>query len=551
MVIASLAVTATNYSGTMTVTVNGESSSQSATVNITENSGTYTLSIDNFILGGELPVGKIVLEDLNGSTAYGATNIVTSQNINIEAGSDTSIGEDEWMGPMLGAVPAQMAASFDSSNLYTTIFIDFAAIEQVIEVKFETAATPGNFQIPNSGFEDWYSITWKKTLSSVTGSEPTHWHSFLSHDGSSTTFKNSAAGAKTSAVTDARPGSKGTKSAKIIPTTVLGVLANGTITTGRLYAGSMTATDSTGNYSFLDMSVTTKDGHGDPFYVELNAKPDSIAFWYKFTAKDATYKYATATAYLTDGKKVTDPNPGAFATHVVARAGNNKIPAASGWTRISIPFIYAPTLYNSKKAVTATGTDVKAIFVTISTNATPGKGNSSDVLYVDDVELIYNPRVSKSTSASATGNATIHVAGKSIEVVDGQDEYTIAFTGGGNAAQRVIRKAEDKTVVTPSDIDVVDADGDALLSTASVVDTEDGAKATVLIYSDDLKSAKTITVNMTGKVTGIDEVVTEATAVGTTYYNLLGVSSKEPFEGINIVVTTYDDGTTTTHKVIK
>jgi len=36
-----------------------------------------------------------------------------------------------------------------------------------------------------------------------------------------------------------------------------------------------------------------------------------------------------------------------------------------------------------------------------------------------------------------------------------------------------------------------------------------------------------------------------------TYYNIAGMESAEPFDGVNIQVTTYNDGTTTTNKVIK
>ena len=42
-----------------------------------------------------------------------------------------------------------------------------------------------------------------------------------------------------------------------------------------------------------------------------------------------------------------------------------------------------------------------------------------------------------------------------------------------------------------------------------------------------------------------------AQIVGTRYFNLLGFEAKEPFKGINIVVTRYSDGTIRTHKVLK
>ena len=51
--------------------------------------------------------------------------------------------------------------------------------------------------------------------------------------------------------------------------------------------------------------------------------------------------------------------------------------------------------------------------------------------------------------------------------------------------------------------------------------------------------------------TGVEDVDAEKTVVGVTYYNLLGVSSDSPFEGVNVVVTTYTDGTKSSKKIVK
>ena len=51
--------------------------------------------------------------------------------------------------------------------------------------------------------------------------------------------------------------------------------------------------------------------------------------------------------------------------------------------------------------------------------------------------------------------------------------------------------------------------------------------------------------------TGVEDVDAEKTVAGVTYYNLLGVSSDRPFEGVNVVVTTYTDGTKSSKKILK
>ena len=79
-----------------------------------------------------------------------------------------------------------------------------------------------------------------------------------------------------------RENAKGTKSVLVEATSVFGIIANGTITTGRMNAGAMSASDKA-NHAELNMSFTDKDGNGDPFYTLMNGKPDSLAVWVKFT----------------------------------------------------------------------------------------------------------------------------------------------------------------------------------------------------------------------------------------------------------------------------
>ena len=58
--------------------------------------------------------------------------------------------------------------------------------------------------------------------------------------------------------------------------------------------------------------------------------------------------------------------------------------------------------------------------------------------------------------------------------------------------------------------------------------------------------------NGMGNVTTVKEVSTATrTVVGVRYYNLLGVESERPFEGINIVVTSYSDGSRSSRKILR
>ena len=51
--------------------------------------------------------------------------------------------------------------------------------------------------------------------------------------------------------------------------------------------------------------------------------------------------------------------------------------------------------------------------------------------------------------------------------------------------------------------------------------------------------------------TGVEDIAVEARPVKVRYYNAAGAVSDKPFDGLNIVVTTWDNGTTTAVKVLE
>ena len=57
--------------------------------------------------------------------------------------------------------------------------------------------------------------------------------------------------------------------------------------------------------------------------------------------------------------------------------------------------------------------------------------------------------------------------------------------------------------------------------------------------------------NASNSVTAVEEVVASKTVKSVRYYNLMGMESEEPFQGINIVVTRYSDGSISTVKVMR
>ena len=456
-VLMTLSAMATDYKGNLTVSINGEGSTQPATISIVENAGKYNLSILNFMLGeGEsvLPVGNIVIENVTGAVAGNLTTLYVNKNITIQKGNVAGIADDAWLGPMLGEVPVKMSSSFNTNGfLGVNIDIDMVStLGQVIKVTFENVGN--HFQMPNSDFETW----------SDKNKAPRHWHGFESVKGGlSGTAKDNT---KLQSSNWKRPGSLGSTSAVITSSKVWGVLANGTMTNGRLAAGSMKPTNSA-NHSETNLSSTDKDDNGDPFATPMYAKPDSVKFWMRFTqAKaQASHPYAAFNAVITDGTYYQDPENKTYTNKVAVAAPNKADMTVGDWRLVSCPFDYA--------SYAANGAEAKAILLTVSTNATPGKGSYSngvaDSVYVDDLELVY-----------AAGIKSISFKGQALDLA------TIQTTG--------IELAADEAV-SAADFEVVKEGEDAKV-TKLVEATADGYVAVITAVSADLKTQVAYEINI-------------------------------------------------------
>ena len=458
-VLMTLSAMATDYKGNLTVSINGEGSTQPATISIVENAGKYNLSILNFMLGeGEsvLPVGNIVIENVTGAVAGNLTTLYVNKNITIQKGNVAGIADDAWLGPMLGEVPVKMSSSFNTNGfLGVNIDIDMVStLGQVIKVTFENVGN--HFQMPNSDFETWSTAT--------DNNAPKHWHGFESVKGK----LSGTAKSKTKLVSskNVRPGSKGLTSAVVTSTKVFTVIANGTMTNGVLNAGSMYAADAS-NHSETDLSSTSKDANGDPFATPMYAKPDSVKFWMRFTqAKaQASYPYAAFNAVITDGTYYQDPEDKTYTNKVAVAAPNKADMTVGDWRLVSCPFDYA--------SYAANGAEAKAILLTVSTNATPGKGSYSngvaDSVYVDDLELVY-----------AAGIKSISFKGQALDLA------TIQTTG--------IELAADEAV-SAADFEVVKEGEDAKV-TKLVEATADGYVAVITAVSADLKTQVAYEINI-------------------------------------------------------
>lgn len=260
------------------------------------------------------------------------------------------------------------------------------ADEKVMEGEIVSVTTTTDYghQLNNTGFEHWEG----------TGddAEPVDWNSFMTNTGS---YASMARAKQIEVSEDVRPGTNGTSSAYIWTRNVIAsIKANGNLTTGRINAGAMSATNES-NHNF-----TVTD---DPAFSEAmnGARPDSLTVWVKYVPGSSSDK-ARVSAIIHDKYDLKDPSSDATNnSHIMAKAVlNYSATDDKGWQRLSIPFDYC-----------GPATSADYMLVTYTSNMTAGGGSTNDAVYVDDMLLIYNPSVTITAV-----NKTAYKQGEQIEV---------------------------------------------------------------------------------------------------------------------------------------
>ena len=226
------------------------------------------------------------------------------------------------------------------------------------------------YQFENPGFEQWDGDS---------NDEPTGWNSYLSANCTMLVGCSSAIHLGHERSTDVRPGSTGSYSCCIYSVSVLGVVANGALTSGQMQLSSLIPS----NNSNGNKTITTNND----FNHRLNAKPDSIVFWAK-TVNASNSSLACCHLYIHDNYNLQDPlggNQSGYNAHIVGKVPEyNFTNNGSTWQRHSAPIEYDGCQSN----------DPQFILITFSTNKDAMSGSSGDKLYIDDIELIYNANLS-------------------------------------------------------------------------------------------------------------------------------------------------------------
>ncbi|MDR2963924.1 MAG: InlB B-repeat-containing protein [Bacteroidales bacterium] len=273
-------------------------------------------------------------------------------------------------------------------------------------------------QVINGDFEQWEIVSGSEQ-------EPVQWSSFRTCDGA---LKTSAAAKKVTNSIHKRPYSQGSQSAVIWSNSVLGVVANGNLTTGQIQANSISAANVTNNN-------TTKRSllaHNMPF----TGKPDSLTVWVKYVPKTVSNQ-ARISAIIHGDADYRDPNNNndGIEDYVVGKAAlDYSATSTKDWQRLKIPFDYN---FAHK--------DPRYILISITTNKTPGGGSSGDSLYVDDMLMIYTPTLTLNT-VSSTEKVALYESLRTTKTA------SIAYTLEGTMSPYNLNKAKNEVIAYLSDI---------------------------------------------------------------------------------------------------
>lgn len=266
------------------------------------------------------------------------------------------------------------------------------------------------YQLPNAGFEEWEATSQKYGFSTVKGNEPVSWSSFSTMVSGGTLYNSAANAAQLYQSKDVKH--SGESAAHVKAKKVLGsIVAQGNLTNGCIYGGSMTPTDAKGNYNFTNEAV---EGQNTKF----TGRPDAFRVWIK---ANTTYNF-NISVLLHEKGYYQDPyyNQKGI-VGLIAHAKLTPKATNTNWNLYEIPVEYDNAAPDARPYY---------VLVTFATSAVPGQASETDEMWVDDVEFVYNSEL-----ASATYNGTtINFHGTAATVDAAYDENLLALTSNGKGA---------------------------------------------------------------------------------------------------------------------
>ena len=154
-------------------------------------------------------------------------------------------------------------------------------------------------------------------------------------------------------------------------------------------------------------------------------------------------------------------------------------------------------------------------------------------------QIMVIPNNTPFDGAACIGRWDLNNVGDQLDALDAAFDAT--ETSNNVYEFHIIVQRTDKSYGTPA---AATQQGAPALKDAPSLKPEQTASAVLRTQPLDLQAASPLP-------TAITRVGTEAQPVSVEYVNIAGVRSSKPWQGVNIIVTRYSDGTTTTAKVVK
>ncbi len=250
-------------------------------------------------------------------------------------------------------------------NLYT--------LALTILMMFGGLSSNGQTTVPNGNFETWTGV-------GGTSEEPTNWNS----------NKTGGGFASSGPQTCSRSGNphSGTYCVKMETKSFFGTPVNGSCTTGKIQAPSTNPSQ-----GYIETVIGNAD-HSYPF----TGRPDSLVGWYKYTKQGSSVADITVNLHTGAGTLPENSSCCNTTANVIGRATFSITATNNTWTRFSVPFNYV------------NGNTPAYFLAAMNSGAVSGA-----ILYIDDVEVIYNPALTTGSVAtgpyyvSSTTGATISV----------------------------------------------------------------------------------------------------------------------------------------------
>ena len=132
------------------------------------------------------------------------------------------------------------------------------------------------YQLTNGDFESWETVEY--TVTKVC-EEPTLWSSLYDATGSMKSLSTSTR-AQIYKDEDVRPESAGQYSCRITSNSAFGVVTLGNLTNGCVNMGSISSTDASGNYNYINEERSDQA-------MRFTGRPDAVRFWVKFSGVNA------------------------------------------------------------------------------------------------------------------------------------------------------------------------------------------------------------------------------------------------------------------------